>query len=137
MIQKGAGAPDTQDKENEDIDDRNDEQLKTHAKKGTRKTQVSNDVLDLLEQCTNTGECSKAPKESDILPGNVAINDNIKKLQAWWECNVTNCPPDHCYIPSDGPHFALGHEHFEKWAAALVSCPPDLYLPANTLLAER
>jgi len=49
MIQKGAGAPDTQDKENENIDDSDDEQPKTCAKKGTRKTKVSNDVLDLLE----------------------------------------------------------------------------------------
>ena len=136
MIQKGAGAPGTQDKENENIDDSDDEQPKTHAK-GTRKMKVSNDVLDLLERCTNTKEYSKAPKGSDIVPGNIAVNNNIKKLRARWECNITNCPSDHCYIPANGPHFALGHEHFEKWAAALVSCLPVLYLPANHLLAER
>ena len=73
--------PDTQDKENENVDNSNDEQLKTHAQ-GMRKTKVSNDMLDLLQQCANTGECLKAPKESDILPENVIVSDNVKKLQA-------------------------------------------------------
>jgi hypothetical protein len=31
------------------------------------------------------------------------------------------CHSDHCFIPADGPHFPLSHEHFEKWGAAWVS----------------
>ena len=42
-------------------------------------------------------------------------------LHERWECNVSTCHSDHCFVPAEGPHFPLGHEHFEKWAAAWVS----------------
>ena len=39
-----------------------------------------------------------------------------------WECATSNCSSEHCYIPVDGLHFALSHNHFDKWAAAMVCC---------------
>jgi len=113
---------DTQDKENENIDDRDDEQPKTHAK-GTRKMKVSNNAL-ILENVQRHQKNLTFSQE--MLPLTTSRN---------YRCGGTNCPSDHCYIPSDGPHFMLGHEHFEKWAAALVSCFPVLcvlYTPPHT-----
>ncbi|KIK06256.1 hypothetical protein K443DRAFT_89994, partial [Laccaria amethystina LaAM-08-1] len=63
-----------------------------------------------------------APNVNDILPGNIAKNDNIKQLHLHWECTMSNCSSEHCYIPADGPHFALSHDHFDKWAVAMVRC---------------
>ncbi|KAF8225220.1 hypothetical protein L208DRAFT_1070083, partial [Tricholoma matsutake] len=60
----------------------------------------------------------QSPKESDILPANVALNDRIKMLRERWLCNMSTCHSDHCFVPADRSHFPLGHEHFEKWAAA-------------------
>ncbi|KAG6894151.1 hypothetical protein C0992_007313 [Termitomyces sp. T32_za158] len=61
---------------------------------------------------------SKAPKESDILPANVALNDRIKQIRDRWECNVSMCHSEHCFVPAVGPHLPLSHEMVEKWAAA-------------------
>ncbi|KAF8813468.1 hypothetical protein BYT27DRAFT_7230983 [Phlegmacium glaucopus] len=58
------------------------------------------------------------PTEKDILPGNVAKNDSIKRLRERWLCNFNNCKYKHCFVPADGPHFPLSHDHFNKWAAA-------------------
>jgi hypothetical protein len=58
--------------------------------------------------------------EADILPGNVARNDNIRLLRERWQCNLTTCHSDHCYVPADGPHFRLSHDLLAKWAAAMV-----------------
>jgi len=60
------------------------------------------------------------PRESDILPGNLAKNENISLLRGQWECNLTACRSEHCYVPADGPHFPLSHDHFDKWASAMV-----------------
>jgi hypothetical protein len=64
----------------------------------------------------------QAPRASDILPGNVAKNENIKLLRVRWECNLTTCSSEHCYTSSEGSHFPLNHDRFEKWAAAMVRC---------------
>ncbi|EDR06534.1 uncharacterized protein LACBIDRAFT_300030 [Laccaria bicolor S238N-H82] len=63
---------------------------------------------------------SRVPRESDILPTNFTINGKIRALREQWECNVTSCKSDFCFIPAEGPHFPLGHGHFEKWAAAIL-----------------
>jgi len=60
---------------------------------------------------------------ADILPANFAINNKIRTLREQWECNITTCKSDFCFVPADGPHFPLGHGHFEKWAAAMVHAP--------------
>ncbi|KAG6907807.1 hypothetical protein DXG01_007289 [Tephrocybe rancida] len=59
-----------------------------------------------------------APKESNILPANVALNDKIRQLRDRWECNVSTCHSEHCFVPVLGPHLPLSHEIIEKWAAA-------------------
>ncbi|KAG6847329.1 hypothetical protein H0H93_008788, partial [Arthromyces matolae] len=79
---------------------------------------------------------SKAPKESDILPANMALNDRIKRLRDKWECNVSSCHSEHCFVPAVGPHVPLSHEMFEKWAAAWlrdeslasIDTPPNIAL---------
>ena len=68
------------------------------------------------------------PQESDILPANFAINSKIRALREQWECNVTSCKSDFCFIPAEGPHFPLGHGHFEKWAAAIVCFHPNIHI---------
>jgi hypothetical protein len=65
-------------------------------------------------------QCLQARKEADILPGNMAMNGQIRSLREHWQCSLTTCQSDYCFIPAEGPHFALGHEHLEKWAAAIV-----------------
>ena len=62
----------------------------------------------------------KARKETDILPANVAMNEKIKQLRGHWECSMTTCHSEVCFIPAKGPHFALSHDLTEKWAAAIV-----------------
>ncbi|KIK05665.1 hypothetical protein K443DRAFT_3674 [Laccaria amethystina LaAM-08-1] len=63
---------------------------------------------------------SRAPRETNILPANFAINSKIRTLWEQWECNVTSCKSDFCFVPAEGLHFPLGHGHFEKWAAAIL-----------------
>ncbi|KAH9986222.1 hypothetical protein BJV77DRAFT_935229, partial [Russula vinacea] len=58
------------------------------------------------------------PKESDILPANIALNDRIKMLRGRWQCNASGCHSDFCFVSADGPHFPLSHEHLEKWGVA-------------------
>jgi hypothetical protein len=50
-----------QENENENINNSDNEQPKTHAK-GMRKTKVSNGALYHLEQCTNTENVQRHPK---------------------------------------------------------------------------
>jgi len=50
----------------------------------------------------------------------MAMNGQIQSLREHWQCSLTTCQSDYCFIPAEGPHFALGHEHLEKWAAAIV-----------------
>jgi hypothetical protein len=80
-------------------------------------------------RCTRSLRCChdhwltlpKAPKENDLLPANVAQNENIKALRDHWECNATTCHSEHCFVPAEGPHLRLTHEHLNKWSAAIVS----------------
>ncbi|KAM6488822.1 hypothetical protein JOM56_015732 [Amanita muscaria] len=79
---------------------------------------------------------TKTKKKSDILPRNQALVENITKLRKRWTCSLTSCPSDHCFIPPEGPHLYLGHEHVEKWAAAMLqndgsatlNTPPNIKL---------
>lgn len=81
---------------------------------------------------------SKARKEADILPGNMAMNGQIRSLREHWQCSLTTCRSDYCFIPAEGPHFALGHEHLEKWAAAILHGPTyaTLEKPPNIALFD-
>ena len=62
----------------------------------------------------------QAPQEKDIPAANIVLNDKILALHTQWECNVSMCHSEHCFIPAEGPHFTLSHTHFEKWGAAIV-----------------
>lgn len=77
----------------------------------------------------------QARKEADILPGNIAMNEQIRQLRERWECNMTTCSSEFCFIPADGPHFALSHDHVEKWAAAIVR-QKYIYLRYSLTLIE-
>jgi len=50
----------------------------------------------------------------------MAMNGQIRNLREHWQCSSMTCRSDYCFIPAEGPYFALGHEHLEKWAAAIV-----------------
>jgi hypothetical protein len=62
----------------------------------------------------------KVQKEADILPANLVMNEKIKQLRERWECSMTTRHSEFCFIPAEGPHFALSHDLTEKWAAAIV-----------------
>lgn len=76
-------------------------------------------VFKFIPSMGSSNVC-KARKEADILPANVAMNEKIKQLRERWECNMTTCHSEVCFIPAEGPHFALSHDLTEKWAAAIV-----------------
>ena len=38
--------------------------------------------------------------------------------------SVATCRSEFCYVPADGPHFPLSHDHLDKWATAMVSYKP-------------
>ncbi|RXW16545.1 hypothetical protein EST38_g9309 [Candolleomyces aberdarensis] len=63
---------------------------------------------------------SAATEVSDQLPGNAALKETVSQLRAHWQCSAGGCSSDHCFVPADGPHLRLTHEHFEKWAAAIL-----------------
>ncbi|PPQ78672.1 hypothetical protein CVT24_002261 [Panaeolus cyanescens] len=64
---------------------------------------------------------TRAPNKNDILPGNVAKNENIVRLRARWQCNAGGCHFEYCFVPSDGgAHLPLSNELFDKWAAAML-----------------
>ncbi|KAF9472493.1 hypothetical protein BDN70DRAFT_777965, partial [Pholiota conissans] len=75
---------------------------------------------------------SKVRREVDILPGNVAMNDTIKQLRCRWECNTSSCSSELCFIPAEGPHYFLSHDHIEKWAAAILANRATLDHPPNS-----
>lgn len=62
----------------------------------------------------------QAPQEVDIHSANLSLNDKINALCNQWECNVTNCCSEHCFVLLEGPHFTLSHTHLKKWGAAIV-----------------
>ncbi|KJA25112.1 hypothetical protein HYPSUDRAFT_161274 [Hypholoma sublateritium FD-334 SS-4] len=60
------------------------------------------------------------PKE---LPGNAALSRELGALREKWICHAPGCENkgSHCYVnPVDNGHFALGHDHFNIWAAAIL-----------------
>ena len=61
------------------------------------------------------------PREAAILPGNVARNENIKKLQTRWACGKGGCAT-YCFIRGEErEHQPLSVEMLEVWASAMVS----------------
>ena len=75
----------------------------------------------LFLPCIYSLEIYKARKEADILPANLAMNEKIRQLREHWECSMSTCHSEVCFVPAEGPHFALSHDLTEKWAAAIVS----------------
>ncbi|KAI0063338.1 hypothetical protein BV25DRAFT_1990735 [Artomyces pyxidatus] len=65
---------------------------------------------------------TKIPKAVDLDGANKPINDNIKLLKAAWSCSKPNCrTTGWCYIcPEDSSHLALGAQHLNVWAAAML-----------------
>jgi hypothetical protein len=55
-----------------------------------------------------------------MLPGNLAKNKNTLLLRIQWDCNMMTCHSEYCYVPADGSHFPLSHDHIDKWASAMV-----------------
>ena len=56
-----------------------------------------------------------------------------------WVCHLGSCPNEHCFIkPEDGAHFALGHQHISRWAAAILQGPDHATLtkPPNDKLFD-
>jgi len=51
------------------------------------------------------------------------MNEKIKRLRERWECSMTTCHSEVCFVPAEGPHFALSHDLTEKWAAAILRGP--------------
>ena len=84
-------------------------------------------VQQLFISSIGSPKVCKAQKEADILPANVVMNEKIKQLQERWECSMTTCHSEVCFIPAEGPHFALSYDLTEKWAAAIV-CLLVIYL---------
>ncbi|KAJ2936270.1 hypothetical protein H1R20_g822, partial [Candolleomyces eurysporus] len=66
---------------------------------------------------------TKAAELSDQLPGNAALKETVAQLRARWQCSAGGCSSDHCFVPADGPHLRLTHEHFKKWAGAILRGP--------------
>lgn len=69
----------------------------------------------------------------NILPGNIAMSEQIRQLHELWECNMMTS--EFCFIPADSPHFTLSHDHMEKWAAAIVH-QKYIYLQYSLTLIE-
>jgi hypothetical protein len=60
-------------------------------------------------------------KETKILEGNVAKEENIMLLRNRWLCHSPKCGGTHCFVPpDDAEHFLLSMKHLDIWAAAMV-----------------
>ncbi|KAF8130014.1 hypothetical protein K438DRAFT_1999602 [Mycena galopus ATCC 62051] len=78
-----------------------------------------------------TGKKSKVPSENDISPANAEINAKIALLRAKYTCH-TDDGSDYCWVsPEDAKHVALGHPHFNMWAAAWAHGTSDEETPPN------
>ncbi|KAF8145955.1 hypothetical protein K438DRAFT_2095868 [Mycena galopus ATCC 62051] len=77
------------------------------------------------------GKKSKVPSENDISPINTEINVKIALLRTKYTCH-DNDGSDFCWpSPEDGKHLALGHPHFNMWAAAWANGNGDDETPPN------
>ncbi|KAJ7872014.1 hypothetical protein B0H14DRAFT_3567327 [Mycena olivaceomarginata] len=77
------------------------------------------------------GKKSKVPSENDISPVNAEINTKIALLRTKYTCH-DNDGSDFCWVsPEDGKHVALGHAHFNMWAAAWAHGSGDDETPPN------
>ncbi|KAF8177513.1 hypothetical protein K438DRAFT_1845453 [Mycena galopus ATCC 62051] len=77
------------------------------------------------------GKKSKVPSENDISPVNAEINAKIALLRTKYTCH-DNDGSDFCWpSPEDGKHVALGHPHFNMWAAAWAHGNGDEETPPN------
>lgn len=73
------------------------------------------------------------------MPGNEALTREVGQLREKWACHLGSCPNDHCFVkPNDGTHFALGHHHISRWAAAILQGPERATLtkPPNDTLFD-
>ncbi len=73
------------------------------------------------------------------MPGNDALAREVGRLREKWACHLGSCPNDQCYVkPDDGAHFALGHHHISRWAAAILQGPERATLtkPPNDTLFD-
>ncbi|KAJ7807055.1 hypothetical protein B0H14DRAFT_3765172 [Mycena olivaceomarginata] len=77
------------------------------------------------------GKKSKVPSENDVSPVNAEINAKIALLHTKYTCH-DNDGSDFCWVsPEDGKHIALGHAHFNMWAAAWAHGSGDDETPPN------
>ncbi|KAJ7774449.1 hypothetical protein B0H14DRAFT_335142 [Mycena olivaceomarginata] len=77
------------------------------------------------------GKKTKVPSENDISPVNAEINAKIALLRTKYTCH-DNDGSDFCWVsPEDGKHVALGHPHFNMWAAAWAHGTSDEETPPN------
>ncbi|KAJ7705699.1 hypothetical protein B0H14DRAFT_2647267 [Mycena olivaceomarginata] len=77
------------------------------------------------------GKKSKVPSENDVSPVNAEINAKIALLRTKYTCH-DNDGSDFCWVsPKDGKHIALGHAHFNMWAAAWAHGSGDDETPPN------
>ncbi|PPQ86307.1 hypothetical protein CVT24_006445, partial [Panaeolus cyanescens] len=78
------------------------------------------DGVDADGDKENANPANVVPSAKDLLPGNQAKLENVAFLRSRWHCNRDGCGSTTCYIPPDGRHFPLGHDHIEKWAEAML-----------------
>ncbi|KAJ7787662.1 hypothetical protein B0H14DRAFT_2952274 [Mycena olivaceomarginata] len=77
------------------------------------------------------GKKTKVPSENNISPINAEINTKIALLRTKYTCHDNN-GSDFCWVsPEDGKHVALGHPHFNMWAAAWAHGTSDEETPPN------
>ncbi|KAF8181468.1 hypothetical protein K438DRAFT_1841209 [Mycena galopus ATCC 62051] len=96
------------------------------------KTAPKSDVEDeKTASKKKTGKKSKIPSENDISPANTEINAKIALLRTKYTCHAED-GSDFCWVsPEDGKHVALGHPHFNMWAAAWAHGTGDEETPPN------
>ncbi|KAJ7788577.1 hypothetical protein B0H14DRAFT_3576311 [Mycena olivaceomarginata] len=74
---------------------------------------------------------SKIPSENDISAPNAEINTKIGLLRTKYTCHA-NDGSDYCWVSGEEKqHIALGHAHFNLWAAAWAKGDADADTPPN------
>ncbi|KAJ7617580.1 hypothetical protein B0H17DRAFT_1152431 [Mycena rosella] len=87
-----------------------------------------NDAIEIDDESRDKAKCkgrpkTKIPNAQQILPGNVALNEEIGILRARWQCPTPGgpCGSEHCFVQPDMPeHFPLSNTHFESWGSAML-----------------
>ncbi|KAJ7871977.1 hypothetical protein B0H14DRAFT_3439190 [Mycena olivaceomarginata] len=74
---------------------------------------------------------SKIPSENNISAPNAEINTKIGLLRTKYTCHA-NDGSDYCWVSGEEKqHIALGHAHFNLWAAAWAKGDADADTPPN------